>query len=197
MREYPRTPAHEDCVTRDQLEHAIRAACDVAEDTEVYVFGSQAILGQFPEAPEALRQSTEADIAPVHAITNVDMIDAMLGMESQFHHQFGFYVHGVPLDVAILPTGWERRAILVQNANTNEMIGRCVEVHDLAASKLVAYREKDLEFVRILLSENLVQARKLRLRLTQLPLVQGRLDEEHRARLITWLTGVLKNLGRG
>lgn len=42
-------------MTRDQLEHAIRAACDVAEDTEVYVFGSQAILGQFPEAPEALR----------------------------------------------------------------------------------------------------------------------------------------------
>jgi hypothetical protein len=184
-------------MTRDQLEHAIRAACEVAEDTEVYVFGSQAILGQFPEAPEARRQSAEADIAPMHAITNVDMIDAMLGMGSYFHQQFGFYVHGVPLDAAIFPTGWERRAILVQNANTQEMIGRCVEVHDLAASKLVAYREKDLDFVRVLLSENLVKARKLRLRLTQLPLVPGRLEEEHRARLMAWLSGTLKELGRG
>lgn len=184
-------------MTRDQLEHAIRSACDVAEDNEVYVFGSQAILGQYPEAPEALRQSTEADIAPVHAITNVDMIDAMLGMDSYFHQQFGFYVHGIPLEAAILPTGWERRVVPVQNANTHEMIGRCVEVHDLAASKLVAYREKDLAFVRVLLSEKLVKAGRLRLRLTQLPLVLGRFDEEHRARTTDWLKRTLKDLGRG
>ncbi len=51
-------------MTRDELEHAIRAACDVAEDTEVYIFGSQAILGQHPDAPAALRQSAEADMTP-------------------------------------------------------------------------------------------------------------------------------------
>ncbi len=48
-------------MTRSELEHAIRAACDVSGDHEVYVFGSQAILGQYPEAPERLRQSAEAD----------------------------------------------------------------------------------------------------------------------------------------
>jgi hypothetical protein len=42
-------------MTREELEHAIRAACDAAGDTEVWVFGSQSILGQHPEAPEALR----------------------------------------------------------------------------------------------------------------------------------------------
>ena len=35
-------------MTRDQLEHAIRAACDVSEDTELWISGSQAILGEFP-----------------------------------------------------------------------------------------------------------------------------------------------------
>ena len=55
-------------MTRAELEHAIRAACDVSGDNEVYVFGSQAILGQYPDAPESLRQSAEADIAPVKAI---------------------------------------------------------------------------------------------------------------------------------
>ena len=44
-------------MTRDQLEHAIRAACDVAEDTELLVFGSQAILGEHPDAPPELRAS--------------------------------------------------------------------------------------------------------------------------------------------
>jgi hypothetical protein len=32
-------------MTRDQLEHAIRAACDVADDNELLIFGSQSILG--------------------------------------------------------------------------------------------------------------------------------------------------------
>jgi len=62
-------------MTRAELEHAIRAACDVSGDHEVYVFGSQAILGQYPDAPESLRQSAEADIAPVKAIDMVDVIE--------------------------------------------------------------------------------------------------------------------------
>jgi len=59
-------------VTRHELEHAIRATCDVTDETEVIVFGSQAILGQFPDAPDELRQSAEADIAPKHALDKVD-----------------------------------------------------------------------------------------------------------------------------
>jgi hypothetical protein len=31
-------------MTREQLEHAIRAACEVSEDSEIWIFGSQAIL---------------------------------------------------------------------------------------------------------------------------------------------------------
>lgn len=143
-------------MTRSELEHAIRAACDVARDTEVYVFGSQAILGQYPDAPAALRQSAEAGIAPVHAVDMVDVIDANLGELSSFHQAYGYYVHGVGLDSAILPTGWERRAIRVRNENTNEYTGWCVEAHDLAVSKLVAWREKDRDFVRVLLAEELV-----------------------------------------
>ena len=42
-------------MNREQLEHVIRAACTVSEDQELIIFGSQAILGQFPEAPAELR----------------------------------------------------------------------------------------------------------------------------------------------
>jgi len=42
-------------MTRDELEHAIRAACRVAQDEDLWVFGSQAILGEFPNAPPSLR----------------------------------------------------------------------------------------------------------------------------------------------
>jgi hypothetical protein len=110
-------------VTREELEHAIRAACDVSGDDEVYVFGSQAILGQFPDAPNSLRQSAEADIAPVHASEMLNAIDANLGELSTFHQAFGFYVHGVSIEAAVLPRGWQKRAIAVRNSNTNGAAG--------------------------------------------------------------------------
>jgi len=49
-------------MTRDQLEHAIRAACTVSGDTELLIFGSQAILGSYPFAPQSLRASIEVDL---------------------------------------------------------------------------------------------------------------------------------------
>jgi hypothetical protein len=175
-------------VTRDELEHAIRAACDLANDTEVIVFGSQAILGQFPDAPSALRQSAEADIAPKHAVGKVDLIDAILGEDSQFHQSHGFYVHGVPIEAATLPARWDERAVKVQNKNTREFIGWCIEAHDLAASKLVAFREKDLEFVRVLLIEKMVAPRKLITRIRRLPI-----PEASRERLVRWVDKTVRS----
>lgn len=49
------------------------------------VFGSQAILGQHPDAPGGLRQSMEADIAPGSGDpAAADRIDASLGEDSPF-----------------------------------------------------------------------------------------------------------------
>jgi hypothetical protein len=169
-------------MTRDELEHAIRAACDVANDSEVYVFGSQAILGQYPEAPKELRQSAEADIAPKNHPERADEVDAVLGELSMFHKTHGFYVHGLAIEAATLPSGWEKRAKIVQNENTRGNKGICVEAHDLAASKLAAFREKDREFVGVLLIEGLVNANRLARSTNLLPL-----PPETRNRLIAWV----------
>ena len=170
-------------MTRDELEHAIRAACDVAGDTAVYVFGSQAILGQYPDAPPDLRQSIEVDVAPQTRLDRVDAIDGSLGELSQFHTTFGFYVHGLSIDAATLPTGWERRVIRVCNAATLGKTGLCLEGHDLAASKLAAFRDKDRDFVRVLLKEGLIRARTLIRRIGTLDLA----DPERR-RLREWVS---------
>jgi len=42
---------------RSELEHLIRAAGRIAGDREIVVIGSQAVLGQFPDAPPVLRRS--------------------------------------------------------------------------------------------------------------------------------------------
>jgi hypothetical protein len=54
-------------MNRDQLEHAIRAACQIIQRPEVIVVGSQAILGTFDEdvLPREATMSRECDILPI------------------------------------------------------------------------------------------------------------------------------------
>ena len=47
---------------RDQRQHVIRAAARVTGGRELIVIGSQAILGEHPDAPEGLLRSDEADL---------------------------------------------------------------------------------------------------------------------------------------
>lgn len=102
-------------MNREQLEHAIRAACDVSGDRELFVFGSQAILGQFPDADEQLRRSIEVDLSPKNKPETIDRINGALGENSAFHQTHGFYVHGVSVETAALPEGWKERTNKVQD----------------------------------------------------------------------------------
>ncbi len=170
-------------MTRDQLEHAIRAACHVAGDTELLIFGSQAILGSYPDAPETLRASIEVDIQAKNYPANTDLIDGALGELSQFHAAHGFYVHGVTIDSATLPKGWEDRTVAVSDLySTNGNTGHCLDAHDLATSKLVADREKDRVFVTIMLLENLIDSDTLLKRVEALPV-----DAERRRSITSWV----------
>jgi hypothetical protein len=178
-------------MTREQLERAIRAACEIANDSEIWVFGSQAILGEFPDAPEDLRASIEVDVQPKNRLDNVGAIDGMLGEQSQFYHTHGFYLHGLPIkEAAVLPRGWERRAKPVRDAIlTNDNIGWCLERHDLAASKLAAYREKDRDFVRVLLTEGMLVVETFIERINLL-----KIDEEKRDLLLQWIQKTIEDL---
>lgn len=131
---------------RSQLEHIIRAAGTIAKDNEIIILGSQAILGQFPDAPSEVLVSIEADIYPKNHPERADLIDGSIGEGSPFHETFGYYAHGIGRDTAVLPHGWQERLIPVCNDGTSNITGWCLEVHDLAISKYLAGRAKDLQF---------------------------------------------------
>jgi hypothetical protein len=134
-------------VTREQLEHLIRAAAVIADDQEIVVIGSQAILGQFPHAPALMRTSVEADLFPLNHPERADLIEGSIGELSPFHETFGYYAEAVGEETARLPQGWKERLIVVQNENTRGARGLCLEVHDLLVAKAIAGREKDLSFL--------------------------------------------------
>ena len=174
------------------LSHAIRAAGDISGDTELIVIGSQAILGPFPHAHADLTQSLEVDLYPRNHPDRSDLIDGAIGELSPFHDTHGFYVHGVGPATAVLPVGWRRRLVKVENANTGGYRGWCVEPHDLAASKLAAGRERDHEFVRAMLRHRYVTPARLKRRIATLPVSQA-----HRARLLAWLQRATAAGGQG
>jgi hypothetical protein len=173
---------------RDELEHIVRASADIVGEPEVIVVGSQAILGTFAERelPDAAIASIEADIAffgdPERE--KADLVTGAIGELSLFHSTFGIYADGVSIETIVLPLGWQERTIVLDSAGTAPARALCLERHDLAASKLVAYREKDQAYVRALLDSGLLDADTLLARIDLLPIDDGR-----RMRLRAFVSG--------
>jgi uncharacterized nucleotidyltransferase DUF6036 len=174
-------------VTREQLEHILRAASQIIEERDLLVIGSQSVLGSWDETRlpiEALR-SIEADVAAVDGDEQKsDRIDGALGEGSQFHETFGIYAQGVSLATAVLPHGWRDRLVALETESTRPGRGLCLEPHDCAISKMVAGRPKDYSFATALLSAGRLDPRTLAERIDVLDV-----SERERDRIRAWLRG--------
>lgn len=155
-------------MNRRQLEHLIRAASTIADTLDIVIVGSQAILGQHPDAPPSLLRSMEADVYPLHAPELAELIDGSIGEGSPFHTTFGYYAQGVGPETATLPPGWSERLVPISNEATRGATGWCLDTHDLVLSKLVAGRPKDLEFAAEARRAGLLDLDELRRRSSQL-----------------------------
>jgi hypothetical protein len=154
-------------MTRAQLEHVIRAAAAISGEDEIVVIGSQSVLGQFPSAPPELLVSNEADVYPRSRPERAELIDGSIGEGSMFHETFGYYAQGVGPETAVLPRGWESRLVAVRGPATRGATGWCLELHDLIVAKLVAGREKDLDFATAAARHGLLDGELLRARLAE------------------------------
>lgn len=156
---------------RDQLEHAIRTACQIIGQPEVIVVGSQSILGSFSEEqlPRDATMSLEVDILPIaddnpETARLADLIEGVAGEFSPFEQLHGFSIDGVDLETSVLPAGWRERLVKLQNSNTAapsgepRFTGWCLDKEDLCVAKLCALREKDQNFVAALFSAGLIDS---------------------------------------
>ncbi|MEU8081964.1 DUF6036 family nucleotidyltransferase [Catellatospora citrea] len=171
---------------RQQLEHVLRAASQIAEESDILVIGSQSILGAIPEdrLPAAATASIEVDVAffddPDDA--KADRVDGAIGELSPFHETFGYYAQGVSVSTAVLPAGWRQRLVVVDTPGTAPGRGHLLDPHDCVASKLVAGREKDHVFAAALLEHGLIDAAVLAERVKTLDV-----SDAHRRRLHQWI----------
>jgi hypothetical protein len=105
------------------------------------------------------------------------LIVARFGARSAFARENGFFVDCVTPELAAFPEGWMDRLIPFRTKRTGGVTGWCVELHDVAASKLAAGREKDLTYIKALLAARLVKARVLQERIHTLPIKPASQDE--------------------
>ncbi len=155
-------------MTREQMEHILRAAGAITGRVEWVVIGSQAVLGAVPNAPREITLSEELDLYAPGDDHASDLIDGSIGEKSPFHETFGYYAHGVGAETAVLPPRWRERAIRVRSAATDGVTGICPHPSDLAVSKLAAWRDKDQEFVASLLRHGITSAAEIEKRLAEL-----------------------------
>jgi hypothetical protein len=155
-------------MNRRQLEHVIRAAAELTGETEIVVVGSQAILAVGTEVPADMLRSQEADLYPLHNPKLADLVEGAIGAGSIFEETFGYHADGVGPETAKLPDGWLDRATRLSFEST-DATGICPEPNDLAVSKLVSGRPKDLEWLQSGLDAGLFDPATIQTRLADVP----------------------------
>ena len=176
-------------MTREELEHIIRASGDVTDQYEFVIVGSQSMLGPVPRPEDVFTVSMEADIYPLQAPELADRIDGAIGEGSQFHQTYGYYAQGVGPDTAVLPSSWMDRVHRIQNRNTNDRVGYCLDVIDLFLAKAAAGRDKDRDFCMALFEHGYVTPADV-LELVPFMPLEDKLQRALRATIRRWAKAV-------
>jgi hypothetical protein len=128
-----------------QLDHVLRAAGRITGERRFIVVGSQSLHGRYPDLPDEIVVSAEADLIAKSLVDRTEWLNA-IGQDSPFHEEFGYYADPVEEGTATLPAGWKGRLVTLPPGDTDGVEGFCLEPHDLVIAKHVAGREKDRVF---------------------------------------------------
>lgn len=130
---------------KKQVDHVLRAAGKIVGDDSFIIIGSQSLHGKFPDLPDELVASMQVDLYAKNRKLESELLNA-IGQDSDFHRSFGYYADPVDDRTAVLPKGWKGRLVNLPAGDNDGVRGLCLDPHDLAISKYVARREKDVLF---------------------------------------------------
>jgi hypothetical protein len=171
----------------DDLAHVLATIKALTKGEKAIVLGSQAVLASISReqvgllddaGKKALFQSMEADVAFPGRLELPTLVEDSIGLDSPFFETFGYHAEGVEIEIAVLPRGWEQRLRPFTDHDQN-VLGYCLDLHDLATAKLVAGRTKDEEFLQALVREKL-----LRVDLWQEHILATTLPEDRKKRFV-------------
>lgn len=150
----------------DDLAHVLATIKALTKGEKAIVLGSQAVLGNVSREQasllddadrKALFQSMEADVAFPGRQELPELVEDTIGLDSPFFETFGYHAEGVEIEIAVLPRGWEARLTPFMDQDQN-VLGYCLDLHDLATAKLAAGRSKDEAFLQVLVRKKMLRA---------------------------------------
>ena len=153
---------------KQQVDHVLRAAGRITGEKQFIIIGSQSLHGMYPDLPDDILQSAEVDLIAKRDPSRTEWMN-VIGQDSKFHDEFGYYADPVDETTATLPKGWKGRLVNLPPGDTDGVAGLCLDPHDLAIAKYVASREKDGIFTRELARRGIVSSDRLLALLDQTP----------------------------
>jgi len=157
---------------KSQVDHLLRAAKDVTGEDRFVIVGSQSLHGKGIDV-DALLASIETDLYIPNNEKKTELLNA-IGEGSQFHETYGYYAEPVDERTAILPKKWRERLVNLPPGDTNGARGLCLEPHDMAISKYIAGRDKDLQLLEALVRKGLLNGDTLLKRLEDTSIDEAR-----------------------
>lgn len=145
---------------KQQLDHVLRAAGRITGEKRFVIIGSQSLHGRYPDVADEIVHSAEVDLIAGNLAERTEWLN-VIGQDSPFHEEFGYYADPVEETTATLPRGWKSRLVNLPPGDTDGVRGLCLEPHDLAIAKYVARREKDRVFTRELARRGIVERDRL------------------------------------
>src|ERR1700722_1950491 len=145
---------------KQQVDHVLRAAGRITGEKQFIIIGSQSLHGKYPDLADDIVRSAEVDLIAKRDPSRTEWLN-VIGQDSEFHEEFGYYADPVDETTATLPKGWRSRLVNLPAGDTGGVAGLCLDPHDLAIAKYVARREKDIVFTRALAARGIVQKPQL------------------------------------
>jgi hypothetical protein len=163
-------------LSKERVDHILRAAGVVTGRSKFVLIGSAAVAAWRSELPEIMMISRDVDLFAYDAPDAgevADLLDGALGQASRFDAEFGYYCDGVEPETAVLPDDWRDRAKLYSSPATNSVEALAPEPNDIALSKAVAWRPKDIAWLRAAVEFGIVDVTTMEGRLAQMPARAG------------------------
>jgi hypothetical protein len=143
-------------VLKSDLFKLIRDVRSVSKEEPLIIAGSQAAHAVTDHLPEIARRSIECDFLFAGGKAELrEVLNKKLGVLTEYQEEQGFYADAVGLATIVLPSGWEERLLPLEDESGN-IVANCIDIYDVAVSKLMAGRDKDLVFLESIFASDLI-----------------------------------------
>ena len=159
-------------MNHQKLLHIMRSIAAISGERNFVLVGSASVLLTSKNIPLAMLNTNEIDVYSPDAANEDDfseMISGTIGKGSHFDRTFNYYADGVSSKTSKMPSDWLVRAKDAGNLGIEGANVLVPDINDIAIAKMMAWREKDRDWLQAGVRARILDPLKMQERLPLLP----------------------------